>query len=105
MTNRKLTPLALALGFALCSVAFAGQNSNAFIDDNKTFDKTETVESDKHVVVATGPGTDSYAITLQIAPDAELTLVNTRTTDAIGAVVSLGATDITFTGGKTYSSS
>lgn len=100
MTNRKLTPLALALGFALCSVAFAGQNSNAFIDDNKTFDKTETVESDKHVVVATGPGTDSYAITLQIAPDAELTLVNTRTTDAIGAVVSLGATDITFTGGK-----
>ena len=54
MTKGKLTPLALAIGFALCGTAFAGQNSNAFIDDNKTFDKTETIESDKATVVGSG---------------------------------------------------
>ena len=100
MTKGKLTPLALAIGFALCGTAFAGQNWNAFIDDNKTFDKTETIESDKATVVGTGAGVGSYPITLQIAPDAELTLVNTNTGNVYAPVVSLGASDITFTGGK-----
>lgn len=100
MTKGKLTPLALAIGFALCGTAFAGQNSNAFIDDNKTFDKTETIESDKATVVGTGAGVGSYPITLQIASDAELTLVNTNTGNVYAPVVSLGASDITFTGGK-----
>ena len=100
MTKGKLTPLALAIGFALCGTAFAGQNSNAFIDDNKTFDKTETIESDKATVVGSGVGVGSYPITLQIAPDAELTLINTNTGNALAPVVSLGAKDITFTGGK-----
>lgn len=83
MTKGKLTPLALAIGFALCGTAFAGQNWNAFIDDNKTFDKTETIESDKATVVGTGAGVGSYPITLQIAPDAELTLVNTNTGECV----------------------
>lgn len=100
MTKGKLTPVALAIGFALCGTAFAGQNSNAFIDDNKTFDKTETIESDKATVVGSGVGVGSYPITLQIAPDAELTLINTNTGNALAPVVSLGAKDITFTGGK-----
>ena len=100
MTKGKLTPLALAIGIALCGTAFAGQNWNAFIDDNKTFDKTETIESDKATVVGTGAGVGSYPITLQIAPDAELTLVNTNTGNVYAPVVSLGASDITFTGGK-----
>ena len=100
MTKGKLTPLALAIGFALCGTAFAGQNWNAFIDDNRTFDKTETITSDKATVVGTGVGVGSYPITLQIASDAELTLVNTNTENVYAPVVSLGASDITFTGGK-----
>ena len=63
MTKGKLTPLALAIGFALCGTAFAGQNWNAFIDDNRTFDKTETITSDKATVVGTGVGVGSYPIT------------------------------------------
>ena len=90
------TALVLALNLVFDGVAFAGHNNDIEINSDRNFANTETITSDKRTIIGSG-------VTITIAPDAELRLVNNNTTNDQASVVETGltgASDIAFNGGK-----
>ena len=88
--------LVLALNLVFDGVAFAGHNNDIEINSDRNFANTETITSDKRTIIGSG-------VTITIAPDAELRLVNNNTTNDQASVVETGltgASDIAFNGGK-----
>lgn len=96
MKYGRFTALVLALNLVFDGVAFAGHNNDIEINSDRNFANNETITSDKRTIVGSG-------VTITIAPDAELRLINNNTTNDQASVVETGltgASDIAFNGGK-----
>lgn len=96
MKYGRFTALVLALNLVFDGVAFAGHNNDIEINSDRNFTNNETITSDKRTIIGSG-------VTITIAPDAELRLINNNTTNDQASVVETGltgASDIAFNGGK-----
>lgn len=96
MKYGSFTALVLALNLVFDGVAFAGHNNDIEINSDRNFTNNETITSDKRTIIGSG-------VTITIAPDAELRLINNNTTNDQASVVETGltgASDIAFNGGK-----